>query len=321
MKKGLISIVALAALTLSACSNVPAKNNRQRVEPPRQKQYQGNLDAEKLTPRQTAASVTVYAAAKYGSSWQTTLAQAQKGHLTVVLRNSSDFSYIHQGSGVAYQLGENSIYTLRQQGKGAANKFIYLYANQHELNKVSVKEVVRTLNRLPGKDKLVKKLAARTVISSQQTLRSNKHAVKGDAGLFTIPIELRGTWYSMDEGKMSKLVLTEHSLFDGQEEVELHQMQAGFDFNRVAKNQHYVKQVQDWGRAMIFTSHGIKFMNVRGWLQGAGDGESYGLQELNGQRALISASGAGTWTDSIYWRNEALARQNANKKFKTLVYR
>lgn len=323
MKKTL-GVVAAAALclTLAGCNNATKKANNSASLRVHHVNYHGNLKAESLSPRQTAAAVLVYAADKYPDDWEDTLNNARSSHLNIMLKNSSQFSYINHGSGVAYWLGSSSIYTLKEKGSGAKNKIVYIFNDQKQLAAASVQKIVSYLNTKKNQDKLVNKLAKRAAINGQvNSDRTTKSNLAGDAGLFDVPAGLQGSWYSMDEGKMQKLTITQHSVINGQEEIPLHKMKAGFDFEKMNSDKAYTKKTQSWGRVQMATVSGITYMNVRGWLQGAGDGQSYGLKTLNGQTALVSASGAGPWVDAVYWRDENTARHYAHKKFHNLHYR
>ncbi|MFD1394177.1 DUF4767 domain-containing protein [Lacticaseibacillus jixianensis] len=70
-----------------------------------------------------------------------------------------------------------------------------------------------------------------------------------------------------------------------------------------------------WGVA----DHQGAWVDVRGWYQAAGDGESYRIsnQTLGGQTVpvLETASGAGLWVNSNYYPTQALATQNQDKVF------
>ena len=84
----------------------------------------------------------------------------------------------------------------------------------------------------------------------------------------------------------------------------------------------YQKATQDWGMASIFSKpvHSITWLNIRGWMQEAGDGEYYGVTKENGQQVMVSAHGAGIWADTVYWKTPVLAKQYKDKKFDNLDY-
>lgn len=52
-----------------------------------------------------------------------------------------------------------------------------------------------------------------------------------------------------------------------------------------------VEKTKNWGRASFRKAHGIEYLNVMGWMQGAGDGTFYGPHTENGQPVLVIAEG------------------------------
>ena len=61
------------------------------------------------------------------------------------------------------------------------------------------------------------------------------------------------------------------------------------------------------------------------WCQGAGDGSYYAVhtETIDDQqvKVLVSASGAGPWSDAVYYQTPSQAHQNKNAKFDDLHYR
>lgn len=327
MRKTLTAVMLAASLLgLAGCraSQHSAKTTAPRkVQTGSHKKSTVRLNAAKLSPKKTAAAITVYAASKYGGPWQNSLNSARRDRLNIVLRKQSDFPYMNQGLGVAYKISQAG-YTMTQSGSGPDGKIIYFYDQQKKLGQASVSQIAQKVNSLDRADQ-VNKLAASARIIDQRGASQNQGTAKtslpGDEGLFSVPAQLQGTWYSYSEGKMQRLVITDHSVINGQEEQQLHKQQHDFDFERFEKDKTYMEKTANWGRAVMASAHGIDFMNVQGWTQGAGDGESYGIKNLAGQTALVTASGADFWTDEVFWPTEALARQFAHKKFPDLDYR
>lgn len=81
-----------------------------------------------------------------------------------------------------------------------------------------------------------------------------------------------------------------------------------------------VEKTKNWGRASFRKAHGIKYLNVMSWMQGAGDGTFYGPHTENGQPVLVIAEGTGLWTNCVAWKSPQLAQQYKHKKFKDLYY-
>ncbi|MBD5429133.1 lipocalin/fatty acid-binding family protein [Lactobacillus sp.] len=166
--------------------------------------------------------------------------------------------------------------------------------------------------------------------SSSSTQKSN---VAGDEGLFDIPSDMQGTWYSADNFWSDKDDDTIHTVTigahtvsyedsDGSGTTTLHKMSKDFDFTdtKYLQNKAYQKTTKDWGRSYIANLDGHRVLNVRGWLQDAGDGEYYYIAQEEGQTVLVTAHGAGVWADAVYWKDQATAKKYANKVFSNIRY-
>ena len=133
------------------------------------------------------------------------------------------------------------------------------------------------------------------------------------------PEEIRGTWYgyNYDGTQIDTISIDQYSMqtsFSGQANTTY--------FYRNPNDASFQVQHEDWGRALDVNepAHGLHFFNIRGWQQTAGDGQSYAGHTEDGQAVLVSASGAGYWTDAVYFKTEALAKQYKGQKFADLVY-
>ena len=89
-------------------------------------------------------------------------------------------------------------------------------------------------------------------------------------------------------------------------------------------NQDIQKATTNWGKASFFTLDGAHWLNVRGWTQGAGDGESYAVktETVDGKqvKVLVVGGGARNLVDAVYYQSKDMAQQNADKKFDDLHY-
>lgn len=140
-----ISIAFVAALALTGCSQ---KSNEKKSSTKKssgvgmvirkKKQTKiGNLSSNDLSPQKTVAVVTAYAGTRYSGSWRDALNKAKSSNLQVDLKNQSDYSYMKDGSGVAYLVSGDAAYTLKQVND---ENVYYLYMDKKELGSVTMKQ-------------------------------------------------------------------------------------------------------------------------------------------------------------------------------------
>ena len=293
----------------------------------------GHLSANDLSPQKTVAVITAYAGKRYSGDWANALRKGRSGSLQVNLINQDNYSYMKEGSGVAYMVTEKSGYTLKQDGK---NNTYYLYSNGRELEATSMKHMVDYLNKY-NSDSLVEDLAKNAKVNDERSSFDGSEAdssekksnIQGDKGLFNVPAGMQGTWYTFyyGENKLQTLNISENKMSGTgyKQPLELHKIDSKF----FAKNSYfdmtekYKKATRNWGMASLYDKplRGIYTMNIRSWMQGTGDGEYYGLHSEKGQTVLVAASGAGAWADCVYWKTPQLAKQYRNVKFKDIKYR
>ena len=90
----------------------------------------------------------------------------------------------------------------------------------------------------------------------------------------------------------------------------------------------FIKDIQNatknWGKVSYLNIDGKRWLNVRGWTQGAGDGESYAVktETVDGKqvKVLVVGGGARNLVDAVYYQSKDMAQQNADKKFADLHY-
>ncbi|QNQ80546.1 DUF3642 domain-containing protein [Lactobacillus sp. PV034] len=184
-----------------------------------------------------------------------------------------------------------------------------------------------TFKRVKGHKLNLDNFLAKDKSSENQVATSNaeqKSTVAGDEGLFDIPADMQGTWYSADNAgndnsSITTLTLDKHRIsYRNQEEsgtVILHKMTKGFDFSRYVQDQSYTEATKNWSRGYLETYRGRRLLHTYSWMQSAGAGGYYYLAHEDGQTVLVSASGAGMWANAIYWKDQATAQKNANKSF------
>lgn len=176
---------------------------------------------------------------------------------------------------------------------------------------------------MPQNAKVVDQRSKSSDAASDET--SHKSNIPADGGLFNVPAQYQGTWYTYpaDDNKLDTIKITQHEIIDGKYVTELHKVdrKVNYDYmEKYAKSKSYLKATKNWGRASFWNLHGIKYLNVMGWMQGAGDGTFYGPHTENGQPVLVIAEGAGLWTNCVAWKSPQLAQQYKHKKFKDLYY-
>ena len=114
--------------------------------------------------------------------------------IEVDLKNQSDYSYMNEGSGVAYMVSENAGYTLKQVN---SKNIYYLFLNGKKLESVTMKEMIAYLNKRDS-DKLVNSLAKNAKVNDERSDSNNaspnstgkKSNLPGDDGLLNVPKKL-----------------------------------------------------------------------------------------------------------------------------------
>lgn len=327
MKRKLTVLVALtAALTLAGCSQSTqgntqsqsekssqvSKNNSSKTnsESSSEKENTAKLSADNMDHKTQASAIAVYAAQKYGDTWEIAVNAAKNGNLDVAFRTkvatgitSDDSGYVYEVSGTGKS--SNARYMLNGDG---AQKKITIFVKQRNLGTVTLQDVVDYINKNNDVD-LVQNLAKNTKLDAQLEGDGNTTSATKQADASVIPSSLQGTWYTADtgNGNIDTLTVTDNKIND----------EAGFSMNVKAKNSGsstssgYMKQT---------TINGIKFYSFTNMGQEPGQGSTYLAPHTeNGQSVIVSANSKGT-TNAVYWKSEALAKQNSNKQFSDLQY-
>lgn len=327
MKRKLTVLVALtAALTLAGCSQSTqgntqsqsekssqvSKNNSSKTnsESSSEKENTVKLSADNMDYKTQASAIAVYAAQKYGDTWEIAVNAAKNGNLDVAFRTkvatgitSDDSGYVYEVSGTGKS--SNARYMLNGDG---AQKKITIFVKQRNLGTVTLQDVVDYINKNNDVD-LVQNLAKNTKLDAQLEGDGNTTSATKQADASVIPSSLQGTWYTADtgNGNIDTLTVTYNKIND----------EAGFSMNVKAKNSGsstssgYMKQT---------TINGIKFYSFTNMGQEPGQGSTYLAPHTeNGQSVIVSANSKGT-TNAVYWKSEALAKKNSNKQFSDLQY-
>lgn len=323
--------MATAALGLTACSanksTSKAKDTSSKNKPTivvHKHKAEGTLSANNISPQENVALITVYAANKYRGAWQNTLKNAEQNTLNVSLIQRDD-NTDYRGQGYIYEVsaGKNlqTRYTL--QGDGSSQK-IFLYQGEYYLGAATVEQIVQFLNKL-NCDSEISRLQKKVTIggssssnasaadkSKADDAKTNKSDIPGDAGIFTIPANYRGVWYSDD----SKMELTAHSMVADGDETELHHQSANFS-EKQRQNRDIQNKTMHIAAANITNINGFSGIYIAGWCQNAGEKTVYGIRTSSRKRTLLII-GTGGGLHDIMWRSPQLAKKYAHTKFADL---
>lgn len=330
MKKISVLLLAVVALGLTACgankSTTKAKNTSDKNKASlvvHKHKAKGTLSANDISPQENVALITVYAANKYRGAWQSTLQNAEHSSLNVSLIKRDDSSN-YRGQGYIYEVNAGkdlqTRYTL--QGNGSSQK-IFLYQGERYLGTATVEQIVRFLNKI-NCDTEISHLQKKVTIGgssssnasatddSKNDAQTNKSDIPGDVGIFTVPANYRGVWYSND----SKMELTAHSMIVNGDKTQLHHQASNF-----SEKQRQSRDIQDKTMHIAATNmtniNGFSGIFIAGWCQFAGEKTVYALHQEKGQPVLLEIGTAGGLHD-VMWRSPQLARKYAHTKFADL---
>ena len=254
----------------------------------------GTLSANDISPQENVALITVYAANKY------------------------------RGQGYIYEVNAGkdlqTRYTL--QGNGSSQK-IFLYQDERYLGTATVEQIVRFLNKI-NCDAEISHLQKKVTIGgssssnasatddSKNDAQTNKSDIPRDVGIFTVPANYRGVWYSND----SKMELMAHSMIVNGDKTQLHHQASNF-----SEKQRQSRDIQDKTMHIAATNmtniNGFSGIFIAGWCQFAGEKTVYALHQEKGQPVLLEIGTAGGLHD-VMWRSPQLARKYAHTKFADL---
>ena len=299
------------------------------------------VNSDTMSPQEAVSLISTYCGLRYGGNWATMAKEAQKEGLQVNLYPSSKYQLSDGGQGVAYDVtaggkSQGLVYTVN-------NDDVNIYQNVKENQKstklatISKSEMANYVNQ-EGQGKLVKDLAAKAQVvdqrsgdsnSSSSTNHSGNDHKYGRVGTIDVPSEMQGTWYSADNDADSTITFEPHSYTysdgDNSGTIQLYKQdsQFGEDEDNYT-NEDVQNATKNWGKVSYLNIDGERWLNVRGWTQSAGDGESYAVktETVDGKqvKVLVVGGGAGNWVEGIYYQSKDMAQQNADKKFDDLNY-
>ena len=224
MKRKLTVLVAIsAALTLAGCSQTSqgnsqpqqsktskvSKNNSNTSSSSESGSKNNNqnsnnngstkLSAENMDYKTTASAITVYAAQKYGDSWEIAMNAAKSNNLGVAFRTKSATGISSDNNGYVYEVSgtgksSNARYMLKGDGAG---KEVTIFIKQRNLGTTTLSEIVKYIN--DNNDvKTVQDLAKNAQLDVK--LEGNEDSNQASSSESVIPSELQGTWYTADTG-------------------------------------------------------------------------------------------------------------------------
>ncbi|WP_338935185.1 hypothetical protein [Lactobacillus helveticus] len=334
MKHKLTVLVAIsAALTLAGCSQTAQSNTQSSqsktskvaknssdnsntsTASSKNKDTYTKLSASKMDYKTTASAIAVYAAQKYGDTWEIAVNASKQGNLGVAFRSKDATGITSDNDGYVYEVSgtgksSNARYMLAGDG---ADKQVTIFVKQRNLGTTSLKDIVAYLNQKNDAD-LVKQLAEKTQLNvklagDEDTQKTTNKKTTNNSSASVIPSSLQGTWYTADtgNGNIDTLTVTDNKIND----------EAGFSMNVKAKtsgsstSDGYMKQT---------TINGISFYSFTNMGQTPGQGSTYLAPHTeDGQSVIVSANSNGR-TNAVYWKSEALAKKNSNKQFSDLKY-
>lgn len=291
-------------------SNTSSDNSNTSTASSKNKDTYTKLSASKMDYKTTASAIAVYAAQKYGDTWEIAVNAAKQGNLGVAFRSKDATGITSDNDGYVYEVSgtgksSNARYMLAGDG---ADKQVTIFVKQRNLGTTSLKDIVAYLNQKNDAD-LVKQLAKKTQLNVKLAGDEDTQKTTNNSSASVIPSSLQGTWYTADtgNGNIDTLTVTDNKIND----------EAGFSMNVKAKNSGsstsdgYMKQT---------TINGISFYSFTNMGQTPGQGSTYLAPHTeNGQSVIVSANSNGR-TNAVYWKSKALAEKNSNKQFSDLKY-
>lgn len=334
MKRKLTVLIAVsAALTLAGCSQSTQGGTKSQQSPSKTSQVSKKsssakpsaktssqkdttkLSANDMDYKTTASAIAVYAAQKYGDTWEIAVNAAKQNNLSVAFRSKADTDISSDNSGYVYEVsgtGKSSNARYMLGGGDGADKQVTIFVKQRDLGTVSLGNIVSYLNSKNAGD-TVKSLAKNTQLNVKLAGDEDERKtspVQHNNSASAIPSTLQGTWYTADtgNGNIDTLTVTDNKIND----------EVGFSMDVKKKgssssgtNSGYMKQA---------TINGINFYSFTNMGQKPGQGSTYLAPHTeNGQSVIVSANSNGR-TNAVYWKSKALAKQNSNKQFSDLKY-
>ncbi|MEY8442446.1 hypothetical protein AALA17_07415 [Lactobacillaceae bacterium 24-114] len=341
---GKISVVGLTLL-LAGCgaqsaSNSSSSSSSSSTAETVTSNENVNIDSTNLPPQEVSSLVTIYSSKKYGGDWTKVAKASQKNGLKTTLYDTRDYeletpgSTGEDGDGILYSTtaDKNSAdiaYTVNDDGSVNIYKNVKKGQKAEKLGTVSQNDMAQYINE-HGQGQKVQQLVKNSKVYDE---RSGKNSAAdhefGRQADFSTPKDMRGVWYSNDGNQQTKLTIREHTISvstnnGSSTKTTLYKQYPDFLSSADAKNKSVQYQTQSWQSASLVRSHGLQWLNVRGWCDTDNKGQYYALhkEKINGkkQTVLVSASGDKLTTNSVFYTSKDTAQKQANHHYTDLNY-
>lgn len=274
------------------------------------------------TPSEAVAIIVWYMQDKEPSWEQIT----EQNSASVKIRHKRDYNFAE--SDTVYVLNKVASYSYLPNRRDASDVIVAIYTNGANISIVHkpFSEIIRALRKRNIEQNILKLSKRIKIVDQRETTVAFKSTYPGDKGLFTFPTAMQGKWYYWNEyeKKVADLVVTEHQIGSSKDLSEVHMMDpkflATYDYSKISSD--YKKVAENWSRAATYNEpvHGIKWINIRGYFQTAGDGSYFGLHHEEGRQVLVMAYGAQIATSAVGFRSATLAKKYGDYHFPDLFY-
>ncbi|KRK08295.1 hypothetical protein FC52_GL001034 [Lactobacillus pasteurii DSM 23907 = CRBIP 24.76] len=274
------------------------------------------------SPKEAVAIIVAYMKNQENPVWSKL---TQQDEIDLKIRQKANYQFAV--SDPVYVFNESAAYSYVPDKQDANDMTVVLYTNAGKtVSYKNFSSMVRTLRRQKLDQETSELSKIVKVIDQRNQTSAAKTSYPGDKGLYTFPEEMRGKWYYWDkyDKKVKMQEFTEHNIVSEMGSSEAHEMDphflATFDYSKISKE--YREAAKDWVRIMEFDKplDGIYWINVRGYFQGAGDGEYYALHTEKGQPVLLVAVGAQVSVTDVAFRSPDLAKKYKDYQFSDLRY-
>ena len=162
---GLVGL--LSCVMLTACSNTQSNSSHSGSEKTTSVKKSSKITANNITTKKQTAITIAYAGEKYPNIWKKTFKHAQSNSVEVKLHNRKDYSYMQNGSDVAYEIatanGDKYFYYTKN------DPTIFFYHKNKEIGSADLKMMVKYLNNHNDGDKVNKIIKNIKVVDKRQT--------------------------------------------------------------------------------------------------------------------------------------------------------
>ena len=249
------------------------------------------------------------------STIQNTSNDFNNGNLIAHKNSDNSYTLSNQYGSVDVKV-ENSEVIVTNDGTTISSKgeLVKLFTGKEEDIKKMVKYVKDSSS---SQNSEADNVQTDTKNKSENSTKGTKTNLPGDEGLYPIPTQYQGTWYSYVEGKEEKITFTGSKIITDSTPTELHKV----DTERLpaTPSESQIAAGAQYGRVSLVTINGIKYLNIKGYFQVNGFGTYYGYHTEKGHPVIILSLGnSASGFNSVYWKSPELAKQYEDEKFDDL---